>query len=175
MDAINKTAELRTQLDRAIQSNDAKKAIGLIEAAITDLPAIETTFGVEKFQALREKLGDDENALEYGNRLVREILRDNAAALNTLAWSIVDPKAPKPASRFISLALTAARQADELTQRGDPAIADTLAKAYFDTGDIASAIRTQERAIALARGTPLERDEGFKNRLDHYRKATSHR
>jgi len=45
------------------------------------------------------------------------------------------------------------------------------ARAYFASGDVNTAIQTQERAIKLARGTPHEKDRGLQERLEQYRKA----
>ena len=50
-------------------------------------------------------------------------------------------------------------------------IADTLAKAYFDNGELANAVKTQERVIELAAGTQMEADPGLKKRLRQYKKA----
>jgi hypothetical protein len=84
---------------------------------------------------------------------------------------IVDPDAGKSDARFVKVALSAAKRADELTDGKNPPICDTLAKAYFDSGDAAKALETQERAVKLAKGTSMENDEGMKSRLEQYRKA----
>ncbi len=81
------------------------------------------------------------------------------------------PEAPKADPAAVKLALKAAQQADALTRGKDPGIADTLAKAYFDSGDPAKALETQERVMKLGKGTPIENDPGVKARLEQYRKA----
>jgi hypothetical protein len=50
-------------------------------------------------------------------------------------------------------------------------ILDTLAKAYFDNGQAAKALETQEKAVQLAKGTPLAQDKSMTERLEQYRKA----
>jgi thiol-disulfide isomerase/thioredoxin len=97
---------------------------------------------------------------------------ENAQVLNLLAWTVVDPDAKiKPDAKLTKLALQAAKRADELAGGKDGSIADTLAKAYFDSGDAAKALETQERAVKLAEGTPAGNDPGLKARLEQYRKA----
>jgi len=58
-----------------------------------------------------------------------------------------------------------------MSEGKDAGIADTLAKAYFESGDVAKALENQERAMKLAVGTGLENDEDMKARLEQYRKA----
>jgi hypothetical protein len=63
-----------------------------------------------------------------------------------------------------------AERADKRAGGKDGAIADTLAKAYYETGDAARALEHQERAMKLVKGTPLEQDPEMKERLDLYKK-----
>ena len=96
----------------------------------------------------------------------------NVNALNGIAWSIVDPDAKhKPSPKLSPFAVKAAEQGDELEKGKNPFIADTLAKAYFDSGNAAKALETQKRAIENAKGTELENEESLKERLDQYQKA----
>ena len=67
--------------------------------------------------------------------------------------------------------LSRPRKADELAQGKDGAIADTLAKAYFDSGDATKALETQERAVRLMKESGQGEDQGVKDRLEQYKKA----
>jgi thiol-disulfide isomerase/thioredoxin len=166
-----KLLDLRAKLIKAQQSGDPKEVLAVIDQAVEDDPKLEAQLGFQKFQLLASS-GDADKAREYGQRLLENLYKDNAQALNNLAWIIVDPKAAtKPDAKLVKLALTAALRADELTKSKDAAIADTLAKAYFDSGDAVKALQAQERAMKLAEGTPLEKDQGMKERLEEYRKA----
>ena len=120
---------------------------------------------------LTQQIKGPEKALAYGSRLVESVLKEDAGALNQLAWMIVAPEAPKADAKAVKLALKAAQRADELAQGKDPGIADTLARAYFDAGKPAKALETQERAVRLAKGTPVANDPGVRERLEQYRKA----
>jgi thiol-disulfide isomerase/thioredoxin len=153
------------------QAKDPKQAVAILDRAIAATPAMETRLGAAKFNALM-RAGDEAQALAYGNRLVDTVYKDNAPSLNGLAWRIVDPKAPtKPSREMANLALKAAQRADMLGLQKDAAVADTLAAAYFALGDVANAVKTQERAVALAKGTPMEKEAGLAATLERYRSA----
>ncbi len=84
----------------------------------------------------------------------------------------MDPERPQKAdAALVAVALKAAIRADELVKGRDAAIADTLAKAYFDSGNAAKALQAQERAMKLAKGTKQENDKDMLARLEQYRAA----
>lgn len=124
-----------------------------------------------EFFQLLGKNGDVAKIVEIGDKLVSEYFSEDAQNLNQVAWMIVDPQAGKRDAKLVKLALKAAQRADELTDNKDPAILDTLGKAYFDNGDVQKALDTQERAVKYAKGTPYEKDPDIQNRLEQYRKA----
>ncbi len=68
----------------------------------------------------------------------------------------------------MSLALKAAKRADDLSEGKNGAIADTLAKAYYDSGDAKKALEAQERAVKLSGENA---DPDMKDRLETYKKA----
>ena len=111
---------------------------------------------------------NNDKLLAYGQKLLDGIYQDSAEALNNLAWLIVDPDAGKRPEPLVQLALKASLRADKLEGGKNGAIADTLAKAYFDSGDVAKAIETQERAIKVL---GAEADAEMKARLEIYKKA----
>lgn len=166
-----KMKDLRQKLIKAQQSGDPNQVLAVLDQAISDDPAMEATLGVPKYLLLTRQIKDPEKALAYGNHLVDDVLKDKAETLNELAWSIIAPQAPKADAGAVKLALKAAQRADELAQGKDAGIADTLAKAYFDAGDPAKAIETQERAVTLAKGASAEIERQLKDRLEQYRKA----
>src|SRR5262249_9043378 len=167
-----KLQELGNQLREAQQSGDPKKILAVVNKALEETPELEERLGMMKFRVLMQQADAKDKALEYGTHLTEKVYQGNAQGLNFIAWTIVDPDAPaKPDAKLLKLALTAAQQADELAKRKDPSILDTLAKAHFDNGDAAKALEIQEKAMALAKGTQLERDQSMKDRLEQYRKA----
>jgi thiol-disulfide isomerase/thioredoxin len=156
--------------------DEPKKALEAIDKAIKDDPDLEERLAFAKFHFLAAKDGDADKALSYGKQLM-EKHPDNAQILNQIAWTIVDPENAKegagvPNGKMLKLALEAAEKADKIAKGKDPSIADTLAKVYFDNGEIPKAVETQERAMKLAKGTRLEKDQGMKERLEKYKKAS---
>jgi thiol-disulfide isomerase/thioredoxin len=166
-----KLIELRGKIIAAQKEGDAKAVLAVLDEAIKDDPALEKLLATQKFQLLAEA-GDPAKTLEYGKKLTGDVFKDNAQGLNFVAWAILDPDGKVKADAALkALALEAAKKADELAEGKDGGIADTLAKAYFDNGDVAKALEHQERAVKLAEGTPLARDKGLQERLEQYRKA----
>lgn len=161
---------LQTELRKAQQSGDPKQMIAVLDSAFAKDAALEKMLGLLKFQTLASS-GATNQAQEYGSRLVGVVLKDDAMGLNNFAWSLVAPEAPPVAANYVKLALQAAESADALKEGKDGAIADTLAKTYFDTGSPNKAFETQERAVRLAKGTPMENDKEMLARLEQYRKA----
>ena len=147
------------------------ETLTVINTAIAEDPAMEEALGMQKFMLLR-LMDKSDQAAAYGKNLVATVYSKNVQMLNSLAWSIADPEAKmKPTNSLCMVARDAAKKADMLSGGKDAAVADTLAKTQFDCGDVAGAIATQERAVNLAKGTPLEKDADMPKRLQMYRAA----
>jgi thiol-disulfide isomerase/thioredoxin len=167
-----KLLALRSKLEEASSSGDPKRVLKVIDQAIAEDPAWEQTLAVPKYLFLARKDGDPEKAQEYGKRLLDTILMNNPAALTNLALQILRTNAkPSPDAKPIQLALAAAQRADELSQGKDAGVADALARTYFATGNAAKALECQQRAVKLAKGTPLEKNQGLQKRLEQYQAA----
>jgi thiol-disulfide isomerase/thioredoxin len=164
--------ELSVKIKNANKSGDKKALLAILDQGITEHAKLEPQLGLMKFQTL-VALGDSKDkAVQYGRHLIEDVMKGNPEGLNYVAWLIVNPEAKKkPDPVLIKLALQAAQHADEETEHKEPGVADTLARAYFLSGDAAKALETQERAVKLAKGSPLEDDHGLKDRLAEYQKA----
>jgi thiol-disulfide isomerase/thioredoxin len=168
-----KMQKLQTAIMQAKESGDSKKLIEVADEIIEVNPKFAQFVGPMKLTALI-KLDEQDKALEYGKKLLASELSKQAQGLNGLAWAIVDPEAKlKPSAKLLELAVESAKKADEMVKEKDPAIADTLAKTYFDSGEVAKAVEIQERAVRLAKGTPFEQDKGLAERLEQYKKAAA--
>jgi len=155
-----------TKLSKHMQAGETKQALAVLDGALGDDPKLESQFGVMKFELMLKS--DDAGALEYGRKIVEGSCKDNANALNAVAWTIVDPDSKiDPSKRDVRFALKAAERANELTKGENYAILDTLAKACFDSGNAARAVEMQEKAVKLA----PEADPQLTERLEKYRKA----
>jgi thiol-disulfide isomerase/thioredoxin len=171
MEERSKMMKLQTKLAQAMQADDPKKLLTVVDEVVAEIPRFEANIGGLKFGAL-VKLGETDKAIEYGKHLTKDVFGSNAQAYNALAWAVVDPDTKLKADPKIQqFAVETAEQADKLADRKDPAIADTLAAAYSRAGNKEKALETQERAVKLAKGTQMEQDKGMKSRLEEYRKA----
>jgi hypothetical protein len=74
--------------------------------------------------------------------------KDNAQLLNELAWFVVDDGSV--AERDIPFALETAKAAVAASKSEEPAIIDTLARAYWESGDKSKAVEWQRKAVDLA-------------------------
>ncbi|MFI5455268.1 MAG: redoxin domain-containing protein [Isosphaerales bacterium] len=165
-----KIQKLENALDAAIKSGQPKDVVTSIDKILELRPDLESVHGPMKLTAYI-KLGDEDKALGLARRL-SAALSKSAQGLNGVAWAIVDPEAGiKPGSKLLQFAVETAQRADKLAEEKDPAIADTLGKAYFDSGDVPKAVETQERAVRLAKGTPFEQNKDITDRLEQYKKA----
>jgi len=163
--------KLQRKFVAAQRANDPKKIVEVLDEAFAQSPSLEPMLGAEKFKALLAA-GESKDALAYGDKIY-EKTKDNSNGLNNLAWAVVDPdNKKKPTADLVKFALKAAERADEIDDGKNPAVADTLAKAQFDSGDAAKAYETQKRAMKLAEGTPLV-DQGMRERLEQYKKAAA--
>jgi uncharacterized protein (UPF0147 family) len=131
----------------AMAKKDVDKALAVLDEALQDtkLPKdLRVSAIFTQFQMLMEKKGDGAKACPLAKQL-SEMCKDKPEVLNGLAWIILDT--PNVKNRDLDLALTIAKQAAELSKYGDPAILDTLARAYFENNDLDKAIEFQTKAV----------------------------
>lgn len=119
---------------------------------------------VERYTALFEGR-KWEQAYALGKELVAGPLKNDAQALNDIAWRIVDPAA-KPANQDLDLALAAAVRANEITESKDAAILDTLATVHHARGDLPKALEFQRLAAKHGKGGQFEQE--IEGRLRQY-------
>ncbi len=118
-------------------------------------------------------LGRDEQGYPYARRIADALIKDSPIALNLVAWSIVDPKAPRKLPPDLDFALRLAQRANQLSDGRNPAILDTLALVHFRLGDIDRAVQLQELAVERAQKTEWERE--LRERLAEFRRAQAAR
>jgi thiol-disulfide isomerase/thioredoxin len=164
-----KMAELMEKLAGPLRSEKFDKALEIIDEALeADPKLVRGQLGMLKFELLGQA-GDAAKKAAFGATLV-EAFEENAAALNFIAWSLIDPeKEEKPGKDLVELALKAATKASTLQDEADPAILDTLGLAQFLSGDAKAALATQEKAVKLMGEDEL--DPSIKERLEQYREA----
>ncbi|MFN0131748.1 MAG: redoxin family protein [Phycisphaerales bacterium] len=159
-----KVRPLQQKIQRAMAEGDQAGAIKAMDELMALDPKANERYGMQKFAMLVEA-GEFDKAFGYGNELVDGALKDNAEALNGIAWTIVDPD-NKPEKQDLKLAMKAATRADELTKGKEGHIIDTLATVYHTQGNLTKAIELQKKAVEAAKGGQFE-DE-LKARLKQY-------
>ena len=152
--------------------NDPDELLKALSSAEKDIPDQAVQFQLIRFQVLSLAKDRTADALETANALLESDQAEDWQLLNNIAWIVVNPDRDSKADpKLIKLALKVALKADELTDKENPSVADTLAKVYFDSGDLAKAVKTQERVVELAEGSQLAADPSIKKRLKQYKKA----
>lgn len=89
---------------------------------------------------------------------------DDAELLDAVARIIVEK--PDLATRDLDLAERAATRAVQVGNRNDASMLNTLARVYFEKGQVEQALATQSEAVVKAR---VEDRADFQNSLDRYR------
>jgi thiol-disulfide isomerase/thioredoxin len=154
------------------EDGDPKELMTALDTATEEIPERADDFQLVRFQVLSLVKDHADDAITLGNKIVDSERGKDAQLLNGIAWIIVDPsRETKADEKLLKFALKIAAKADKLAESDDASIADTLAKAYFDNGELAKAVVTQKRVIELAAGTQMEADPGLKKRLRQYQKA----
>ena len=154
------------------EEGDPKDLLAELDTATQDIPDKSDIFKMIRFQVLALWKDGVDDAVKLGNEIVESNQGEDPQLLNNIAWFIVDPNRDTKADpKLLKLALKVAIKADKIANNEDPSVADTLAKAYFDNGDLSKAVATQERVIELAEGTRMAADPGLKKRLRQYQKA----
>ncbi len=142
------------------------------DGVITAIDSFSDEFGSTqslqqmKFDALLNK-GDKEAAYAIMDELAQESW-DDPNALNSIAWNIVDGLPEEQCD--IEFALRVATRANTLSKSKEPMILDTLARVYWERGDVYKAIAWQTKAVQYAEGEgPM--NDSIRATLEEY-KAT---
>ena len=104
-------------------------------------------FKVQKFLTYVGPMNDPKAGYAYGEEIAMENW-DNEMMLNEIAWRVVDTDGIQ--TRNLEFALKVAKRANELTDEEDGAILDTLARVYYEMGDIDNALKYQRKAVENA-------------------------
>jgi thiol-disulfide isomerase/thioredoxin len=161
-----KVSALIGKLQNAGSAKEAAALLPEIESLMAEDEQLAEQLGMLRFNLLLASNPD--KAAAYAEQLAGKQFADNAMMLNNVAWMLIDPDAGRePTEKAAKTSLILAKKAVELA--GDePGHLDTLALAYYRTGDTAKALEVQEKAVRLA-GDDV--DAAMKDRLEMYRKA----
>jgi thiol-disulfide isomerase/thioredoxin len=162
------------KIAQRLRAGNFKAVVAAIDEVLASDPDLADDFAPLKFMALCNNV-DAEAGAALGEKLY-EKRKDDAQALNELFWIVIDPDLKKdPDPQVARLALKGMRRASELTKGEDAAIEDSLAVALWRTGDVAEAIKVEEKALEqLKKDNPDGSNpftQQFKARLTMFRKA----
>lgn len=165
-EGAKKVRALQKDFESAAESGTSSEVIAAAEAILgVDSAAYVSVAGMA-FQNLLIEKQDADSAYAFAAKWTEKEIT-NAMVLNQIAWTILDDAAvPR---RDLDLAMKIAQKAVDASKGKDGAIMDTLARAYFEKGDVAKAIEIQKKAVELA-------DDSMKSELEatleRYEKAT---
>lgn len=169
----DKQADLAKKRDRimkkfvaAQRNGDAETMLELIDALAEIEPDFAEEAGAFRFELLLQ-LDRYDDAYKLATKLADGEYKDNAGKLNQISWTILDNEGLD--RRDYPLALRIAQRAVKVSEAEDGAILDTLARAYFDTGKVAEAVKYQRMAVKKA--TDEDREE-LEATLKRYEEAT---
>lgn len=159
-------AAVRQERRNAQRSGDYRGMMKTLDAAIEEMPE-DTGLQMMKFQTMIGPMNDGEG-YDLGWKLLKRN-RDDAMMLNSMAWYTLDD--PTVGERDFEFAMAAAKAANTAAGGNDPAILDTLARAYYEQGDLDMAIKIQRKAVEKSDGGPMA--EGIETQLQKYRDEAS--
>ncbi len=149
---------------------DLERVLGQVVAGKFDVVSYKTQQAKEQEQ--QAAFGNYLDATVKGEPSAKEKLAgfnfvtdcDSSQMLNQFAWTILTH--PKVKYRDTDLATKAAKKAYDLTKGNDPGVTDTYARALFDSGKKAEAIKYQQEAVS--KESNGERKTEFEKALKRY-------
>ena len=150
---------------RAAQTPDQARAV--VKEIDTYLKANPDDINMQmmKMDLLLNRINDQQAAAACGDAMAKANW-DTPGLLNALSWNLITTDGISDALKVH--ATDWATRADELTDHADSSIIDTLARCYFERGQIQKAIELQKDAIAAS---DPSQTKGLKDTLDEYKAA----
>ena len=134
---------------KGVHSGESTDVLAAIDKAIKNDTTCEALLSPTRYRLLYIS-GKHDEAKIYGNRLVDDIIKDDAHSLHSLALAIINLKNKNiEDQRDLKLALKAAERASELTHEEDAAILGTLASIHFRNGRADEGLQIREEAKRL--------------------------
>ena len=148
--ATRKQMQRRREIAKARKDGNWDAIVTMIDEDIAAAPDRQKAgLRMQKFMMLLTDAKMPEKGYAVG-REIFESSKDDAMTLNQLAWFVLDDK--RVAQRDIPFALEVAKQAVTASGGDDAAIMDTLARAWWESGDKAKAVEWQKKAVDEAEG-----------------------
>ena len=161
--AFKKIFDLKRAARAAQQEGEYEEALALTKKLIDLDSDNKADHQYRVFLLLLGKLDRPQEAYAIGHELIKANW-DEAMMLNGIAWYVVDNKEVE--TRDLDFALKAAKRANQLTKSKDAAILDTVARVFYEKGDLQTAIKYQRKAVENAEGRMAE---SLQELLDEYK------
>ena len=134
-------ADAREKLKSALSNGDFDSAMTTLDGLVEKFPERTDQFLMMKMQVLNQA-GKAEELNTLQSELVQKSW-DDPNVLNQISWGM----ATAQQGADLELALKAATRASELRDNKDAAILDTVARVYYEKGDLGQAVAWQTRAV----------------------------
>ncbi len=157
-----KLSGVQRELSMAQRQGEWEKAWELVEKMEKidpENPYIQS----QKFTILLVGLDEPKKAYKLGEKILKDNW-DNSQQLNMIAWMVADDEKIK--TRDLDFALKAAKRGCELTEYKSASVLDTLARVYYEKGDLKSAVKWQAEALEHAEEGPMR--DGIADSLKKY-------
>ncbi|HUU97670.1 MAG TPA: YceI family protein [Phycisphaerae bacterium] len=118
-----------------------------------------------RFVTLLRDFDDPEKGYEFGRTFMRESW-DDAKALNRLAWATLTEDGIK--TRDLAFAMKAVQRASELTGSKDADVLNTLARVYYEKGELEAALKWQRQAAEHLEGADPQVTGQVRSALERY-------
>ncbi len=135
-------SDVRRAMRNAQSSKNYGPAMKMLNAAIAEMPD-DVNLKMMKFQTMVGPMNDPEG-YQTGWAILKAN-RDNAMMMNAIAWYTLDDAAVT--DRDYEFAMAAAKAGEAASGGSNPAILDTLARAYYEMGDFDMAVKVQKKAV----------------------------
>ena len=155
--------KIRSDMRAAQSAGDYPKMISLLNEQLEKNPD-DLNMMVQKFQIMVGPMNDSEGYGIGWDMLKKH--QNNSQLLNMLAWYTLDDGEVK--NRDLDFAMAAAKAANEASGGNNPAVLDTLARAYYEMGNYDKAIKYQKKAVEFAGDNPMGDD--IRKTLEEYKK-----
>ena len=123
---------------------------------------------IQKYFELAASGKDEAAAKKLGDSILADAAKD-ANQLNDFAWKILTEEGLK--YRDMELAMRVAKAAFDLCEGKEAHIVDTYARALFDTGKVADALKFQKKAVELCQDENMRPE--LEETLKRYEKKAS--
>ena len=155
MEAEEKIDAMSRELFTLQREEKWDEALAMLETIQQELNEAAAPYNAQRLLSMRLDLLSSAGRSEDASALRGELVEsgwDEPQLLNELAWNTAVSQ--EPSTEDLEIALKAATRAAELTDHADGSILDTLARVYYEMGDLSQAIAWQEKAVEHSEGNP---------------------